>query len=253
MPSDHSRTHHSAQCGRVAAGIAGDSPSLFHSVPVGMGHGGVWSNFWFPVCKCKCFCLKMQKFWFRHICIVRMSWVVGLSPTVGFLPEGTCTFCSGACRTCTLGSGRSLRNMPRLFLPAYISVSFSSDLHPFSLSAEKVSFALRRRTTPSVVDFAYWKLPPSLLVIALVNSPYGQYSCTLSEEVPCSINNCAFYLLLLVRIWMPCNNDLVKVQTPYQIWITHTAVLQCKLQTKCLHDLLEGGDFFAGKPQPTST
>lgn len=131
--------------------------------------------------------------------------------------------------------------------------SFSSDLHPFSLSAEKVSFALRRRTTPSVVDFAYWKLPPSLLVIALVNSPYGQYSCTLSEEVPCSINNCAFYLLLLVRIWMPCNNDLVKVQTPDQIWITHTAVLQSKLQTKCLHDLLEGGDFFAGKPQPTST
>lgn len=118
MPSDHSRTHHSAQCGRVAAGIAGDSPSLFHSVPVGMGHGGVS----FPVCKCKCFCLTMQKFWFRHICIVRMSWVVGLSPTVGFLPEGTCTFCSGACRTCTLGSGRSLRNMPRLFLPAYISV-----------------------------------------------------------------------------------------------------------------------------------
>lgn len=106
MPSGHSRPHHSSQCGPVAARIGGVSPLLFHPVPVGLGHGGVWSNYWFPVCKCKSFGLQMQKVWFRH-----MSWVVGLSPPVVFLPEGSCTFVQvyaefalwalvALCRTC---------------------------------------------------------------------------------------------------------------------------------------------------------
>ena len=142
MPHDHARPHHSSQCGPVAARIAGVSRVLFHPVPVDTGHGGVWSAST-PVS-----CLQMQKFWFRHICIVTMPWVVGVSPPVGFLPEGSCTFV------------QVHTELPLWALCGTSQLSCSSELHPFSSSPEKCDLrpddatALRGRTTPSVIDIA---------------------------------------------------------------------------------------------------